>query len=340
MKRFVAFMLVFVFSVVGRRVEAQQLPPALKILAVELDYVNKRIFIDGRNFGYTLPVVELYEQPLALLQSDDTFIVARMPNLFLKARGEYLLTVSAGTADCENDGHIVTFGEVGPQGLAGPPGPTGPQGPPGVAGATGPQGPKGDTGAMGPAGPQGPMGPAGPQGAPGPQGDTGPQGPPGPQGIVDFQYAQTSQPLSLPSTFPWNDSIPQITQGNQLLTVTLTPKTATNVLVFEGLVHWAEPTNHSDHLTIAIFQEGMSDAIATFSDGATNGYARCAADRIYPQICTQPFRFVALAGATSTRTYQLRVGLNAGNVLINTSFNGRKHGGKLHSTFSVMEIAK
>jgi hypothetical protein len=146
--------------------------------------------------------------------------------------------------------------------------------------------------------------------------------------------------MLLPGIFPWNDSVPQITQGNQLLSVTITPKAATNVLVFEGLVHWTEAVNHSDYLTIAIFQEGTSDAIATFSDGASNGNGRCTANSTYPQICTQPFRFVSPAVTTSSTTYQLRVGLNAGSVAINTSAGGRRHGGKLYSTFSVMEIAR
>ena len=305
---FACLLLAVMLVLTGRgTAEAQALPPRLTILAVELDYMGRRILIDGRNFGVVPPVVELYEQPLTLLQNDGTFIVARMPSLFLNAKGSYLLTVSAGSNASERAEHVITFGTAGPSG---------------------------------PAGPQGPMGPAGPQGASGPKGDTGQQGPPGSTGIVNFQYAQTSQPMILPGTFPWNDSIPQITQGNQLLTVTLTPRATTNVLIFEGLVNWAEATNHSDHLTIAIFQEGVSDAIATFADSAQNNNGRCTANSYYPHICTQPFRFVAPAGKTSVTTYQLRVGLNGGGVSINAGFDGRKHGGKLHSTFSVMEIAR
>lgn len=228
-------------------------------------------------------------------------------------------------------------GPMGPQGPAGPAGPVGPQGPAGPAGSTGMQGPAGSPGPMGPQGPAGPQGATGPRG---PQGDIGPQGPPGAQSPTNFQYAQTNQPLILQGTFPWNDSVPQITQGNQLLSVTITPRAANNLLVFEGLVHWTEGTNTSDYFTIAIFQEGLSNALASFSDAASNGNGRCTANGYYPQICTQPFRFIAPAGTTSATTYHLRVGLNAGNVWINTSYAGRRHGGTLYSTFSVMEIVR
>ncbi len=89
---------------------------------------------------------------------------------------------------CGNHEFLISWGQVGPMGPAGPqgdPGPVGPAGPQGDPGPVGPAGPQGDSGPMGPAGPQGdpgPVGPAGPQGDPGPVGPAGPQGDPGPMG--------------------------------------------------------------------------------------------------------------------------------------------------------------
>ena len=58
------------------------------------------------------------------------------------------------------------------------------------------------------------------------------------------------------------------------------------------------------------------------------------------QICTVPIHFSMVANTTNALTFHLRVGLNNGNVYINQSFNGRRLGGTLASTLSVMEIAR
>ncbi len=70
------------------------------------------------------------------------------------------------TDSCRPDETVISWNQVGPQGLPGEPGPEGPSGPPGEQGE------------------QGEPGPEGPQGEQGEQGETGPQGPPGPANVV------------------------------------------------------------------------------------------------------------------------------------------------------------
>ena len=110
--------------------------------------------------------------------------------------------------------------------------------------------------------------------------------------------------------------------------------------MFDGTVSWSEPTNLSDHFTVAIFRDGTSGALAAASDSAQNPNGRCSYDGTYAHVCTQPIRFVMQAGSTATATFRLRAGLNGGNVFINQGFNGAKLGGTLYSTFSVTEIAQ
>ena len=83
------------------------------------------------------------------------------------AAGDYLLTAVSGSSSAS---WMLSYGQVGPQGLAGAQGPQGAVGPAGPAGIAGPQGVLGATGAVGPAGPAGPTGPNGPQG---PKGEAG-----------------------------------------------------------------------------------------------------------------------------------------------------------------------
>lgn len=111
--------------------------------------------------------------------------------------GDFLLTVSTGNGQSQNDQYALTIGAVGPvgaigsQGIQGELGPQGEQGPPGADGADGSAGPPGAQGEQGIQGPQGEQGPPGADGAdgadgsagpPGPPGSTGPPGPPGPAG--------------------------------------------------------------------------------------------------------------------------------------------------------------
>ena len=158
-------------------------------------------------------------------------------------------------------------------------------------------------------------------------------------GAINYEFAQTNTALSLPGRIPWDDSPPLETEGNSLLSVTITPRSATSLVVLDGTVNWTEPSNHSDYMTVAIFRDGNPAAIAVATDAASNGNGRCTGNRTYSQICTMPIRFIVPAGTTSPITFRLRVGLNGGAVAINQGFNGRKLGGSLYSTFSATEVA-
>lgn len=122
---------------------------------------------------------------LIILSNTATEIIAELPVGI--ANGDYLLTVSIGNGQSQNDEYDLSVGEVGPKGPQGPVGLQGPQGPQGPQGLTGPEGPEGDRGFVGATGLQGPQGQTGPVGATGPkgpQGDVGEPGFPGPAGGV------------------------------------------------------------------------------------------------------------------------------------------------------------
>jgi microcystin-dependent protein len=134
------------------------------------------LLIMGNDFDFGKPLaVELGDLgALVIVSATATQIVAELPDGL--PYGDYLVTVSTGKGQSQNDEYDLTLGAVGPQGETGPQGPqgeTGPQGPQGETGPQGPQGVPGPRGAEGATGPQGPQGEIGPQG---PQGETGPVG--------------------------------------------------------------------------------------------------------------------------------------------------------------------
>ncbi len=124
------------------------------------------------NFGPGPLVVTLGEfGELSVLSDTPTQIVTELPPAIAagNADGDYLLTVSTGNGQSQNDEYDLTIGPAGPQG------------------------PQGDTGPQGPQGDQGPQGKLGPQGAQGPQGKIGLTGPEGPAGtgsarVVSFVH--------------------------------------------------------------------------------------------------------------------------------------------------------
>jgi microcystin-dependent protein len=125
-----------------------------------------------------------YVDPLVVTSATATEIVAQLPASI--PEGDYLLTVSNGTGQSQNDEYDLTIG-FGPQGEQGKLGPQGEQGKLGPQGEQGKPGPQGEQGKIGPQGEQGKIGPPGP---PGPQGVQGKEGPQGEQGKIGPQGEQ------------------------------------------------------------------------------------------------------------------------------------------------------
>lgn len=82
------------------------------------------ITITGTDFGFGPEELEVTLGefgPLALMNSNDTMIQAELPGGLIA--GDYLLIVSRGNGQSQNDEYDLTIGAVGPQGPEGPAGP-------------------------------------------------------------------------------------------------------------------------------------------------------------------------------------------------------------------------
>lgn len=146
---------------------------------------------EGFDFGEPLDVTFGEFGSLNIVSATETTIVVECPpdanDVPTCFDGDFLVTVSTGIGQSQNDEYDLTIGAIGPQG---PKGDTGPIGPEGVQGI---QGREGDRGPTGPQGPEGPIGPQGPPGADGEgtQGPPGPQGPQGPAGPAGASAGKT-----------------------------------------------------------------------------------------------------------------------------------------------------
>ncbi len=131
------------------------------------------------------------------------------------------------------------------------------------------------------------------------------------------------------TTIPFDDTIPQNTEGDEYLTVSITPSATTNRLVIRALF-WVSNSTGARTGTIALFQDSTANAL--FAQGfamnnATFGYQLS-------------LLYEMQAGTTSATTFKIRIGTNtSGTMSINGVSGGRIYGGASVSILQVEEYA-
>tara|TARA_Y100000294_G_scaffold177285_1_gene202156 strand:- start:1107 stop:2402 length:1296 start_codon:yes stop_codon:yes gene_type:complete len=121
LRKAVLFIGIFLFAMmltVPQAPAANNPPPQLLITNVFVDFENNDLIINGQNFeGKNAPVVSLGGYELDVTAYDDTTINADLPPDV--EDGDYLLTVSTGNGNKDNNSYTLTIGAVGPEGPAG-----------------------------------------------------------------------------------------------------------------------------------------------------------------------------------------------------------------------------
>jgi hypothetical protein len=263
-------------------------------------------------------------------------------------------------------GPVGPAGPQGPQGLQGPMGPAGadstvpgPAGAPGPAGPAGPAGPPGPAGATGPTGPTGPAGLDGktvrygavdPTATDGTDGDFwinttthfifGPKaagawpagtslvGPAGSGGgkVVNEIMVVLSTVVSGTVQIPNDNTIPQITEGFQVLTTSYTPKSATNILIVESLMNVYCGVTTGTMLTLFIGHGPNADGIGMFVSNSYGHQVKAAAKKVSGT--TSPINISARLGTTGS----------AQTIYVNSDNVGNAYGGSFASYIKITEV--
>lgn len=176
---------------------------------------------------------------------------------------------------------------------------------------------------------EGPLaGPVGPQGETGATGATGAAGPITAGAVVASAYAEYTANADLTTQIPIDDTIPQVTEGTQILSAAITPKSTTNKLRirFKGMGTIATAATN---WTAAVFVNGGANAVRA-------GYVTV--DQInYERGLVLEHEFTP--ASTSTQTITVRVGPATANTLrLNGNPSGRQFGGVMAATLVVEEI--
>ena len=144
---------------------------------------------------------------------------------------------------------------------------------------------------------------------------------------VQVAFSNSSAVATGTTTIPQDDTIPQITEGTEFLTVSITPKSATNNLVIQVNL-MASYSVATGVIIVALFQDSTANALAVSS-----AYQTTATGNL--QI---PLIFSMPAGTTSSTTFRVRAGSNsAGTFTLNGSSGARQYGTASKSSIVVTE---
>lgn len=131
------------------------------------------------------------------------------------------------------------------------------------------------------------------------------------------------------TTLPNDDTIPQNTEGDQYMSLAITPKNTANILiidvVFFGSVSVASP------IGVALFQDSTAGALAAGIN------FQVSTDAQNPKSVT--FRHIMTAGTTSATTFKVRAGGTSGTMTFNGNNGSRVFGGVMSSSIMITEYA-
>ena len=147
--------------------------------------------------------------------------------------------------------------------------------------------------------------------------------------IVQVVNTQTGAVATGTTAIPQDDTIPQNTEGDQYMSLAITPTSATNKLKID--VVFVGTYSATAKLVVALFQDTTASALA-----CTGFYAGVTT---HPGVCS--FSHYMTAGTTSATTFKVRAGGVTG-VTETLTFNGaasaRFYGGVLASSITIQEI--
>jgi hypothetical protein len=144
--------------------------------------------------------------------------------------------------------------------------------------------------------------------------------------VVQVGNSQTGEIVIGSTVIPNDNTIPQSTEGFQVLSLNFTPKSATNKLKVDVVLHLA--TGTAGALIAALFTDSNADALAVVSDyQATTNASK-----------TLKFTHYMTAGTATQIVFKVRAGCNnAGDVILNGVSAARLFGGRAASSITVTE---
>jgi hypothetical protein len=145
--------------------------------------------------------------------------------------------------------------------------------------------------------------------------------------VVQVVSSLSSAVATGTTTIPLDDTIPQSTEGDQYLSVSITPKSTTNTLVIQVELFLSISVNTSNCIA-ALFQDSTANALAV-----GQGFQGTATAPV-PVFITHTMA----AGTTSSTTFKVRAGGTGGTMTFNGQSAARLFGAITKSSIVVTEV--
>ncbi len=142
-------------------------------------------------------------------------------------------------------------------------------------------------------------------------------------GLVKSVIETTATVFNVSTQMPRDDSIPQNTEGDEILTVSITPTNTNNILRIAVDTLLGATASQPVDGSMAIFQDSTAGALAATTTSLAAG-----------QVDSVSMRHSMIAGTTSSTTFKLRVGPGS---IFNVTVNGR-NGARLFGGVAITRI--
>jgi hypothetical protein len=128
--------------------------------------------------------------------------------------------------------------------------------------------------------------------------------------IIQIVYTEDGDVATGTTVLPFDNTIPQNTEGDQYLSQAITPKDSNNLLEIEAVLHLSSGAAGTQ-MSAALFKDSTANALAAAWGGRNNS-----ADSITQVV----LKHRVTAGSTSAITFKIRAGFSGAGT---TTFNGQ-----------------
>lgn len=151
--------------------------------------------------------------------------------------------------------------------------------------------------------------------------------------VIQRVNTQTGAVATGTTIMPYDDSVPQSGEGDEYMTLAITPKNSANKLKIEVAANTSSTAVTGNVISMALFQDATAGALAAVNSGTLV----TATGTI---VAMPPLVHTMTAGTTSATTFKIRIGASAAGT---TTFNGaggaRFFGGVIASSITITEYS-
>lgn len=145
--------------------------------------------------------------------------------------------------------------------------------------------------------------------------------------VVQVVNTQTGAVATGTTAVPNDDTIPQNTEGDEYMTLAITPTSTSNKLKISVVLYGGHTV--ATDVAVSLYQDATANALATGMAVVDDASGRLACH----------LQHYMTSGTTSATTFKVRAGGSTGATMtLNGTGGGRKYGGVLASSITIVEI--